>query len=85
MTSLAVARGGPGETGRSRELSGMARDGFRSCGPGRSGMASLAGWGGNPGYPLANFSLYLTASAKNTSMMRRHGSSDIEVAGAPLD
>ncbi len=74
MTSLSVPRGGPGET---RELSGMARDGFHSCGPGRSGR--------NPGHPIANVSLYLTASAKNTSMMRRQGLSDIEVAGATLD
>ncbi len=70
----------PGRSGRnprSRELSGMARDGFHSCGPGRS-------WR-NPGHPIADVSLYLTASTKNTSMMRRPGLSNIEVAGAPLD
>ena len=58
-------------------VAGVVLDGFPSWErriPGRT-----------PGHPIANVCLYLTASAKNTSMMRRQGLSNIEVAAAPLD
>ncbi len=83
------ARGGPGET---REIPGVIRDGpgrLPQLWPGavRDGFPSWVGRKPrrNPGHPIANVSLYLTASAKKTSMRRRPGLSDIEVAAAPLD